>query len=96
MLSMAGGLGLCLCLSHQYLSQLAAAILHSIRGNVSTYCLFRLGPEDAPSFGSQIPPMETEKVWKRSPETELMEWVERDVPYYPLPRQRRRTYSQDL
>jgi len=81
MLSMAGGLGLCLCLSHQYLSQLDPAILHSIRGNVSTFLLFRLGPEDAPSFRSQIPPMEREKVRRRSPETELMEWVERDIPF---------------
>jgi hypothetical protein len=82
MLSMAGGLGLCLCLAHQYLAQLDPAIIHAIRNNCSTLCLFRQS-EDAPAYRSQIRPMETELVHKRNPRTDEMEWVERPIPFDP-------------
>jgi hypothetical protein len=80
MLSRAGGLGLCLTLAHQFLAQLEPRILHSIKGNVSTYILFRLG-DDAASFRSEIPPLATKPVWRRSPESGLMGWTYEPVPF---------------
>lgn len=81
LLSMAGGLGLYLTLSHQYTSQLDTPILDSILGNVSTFCLFQLGPKDARVFQDQIPPIETELIWKRSPITGQMGWDARAAPF---------------
>ncbi len=81
MLSMAGGLGLYLTLAHQFMGQLEPRILASIRGNVSTYILFRMGHTDAQSIAGEIPPMKSELVWKRSPRTGYMDWFERPISF---------------
>jgi hypothetical protein len=54
MLSMAGGLGLCLTLAHQFVDQLEDRILQSILGNVSTFILFRLGQKSASCLKGEI------------------------------------------
>lgn len=82
-LSEAGGFQLCLTLAHQYVDQLEARIRSSIFGNVSTMFLFRLGQQDAVLFKGEIPSMTTEDVWKRSPKSGEMEWMERKLPFDP-------------
>ena len=81
MLSLAGGLGLCLTLANQYFDQIDSQIRHSIFGNVSTYVIFRLKPIDAALFKGEIPPMATEWVWKRSSRTGEMEWTPKPIPF---------------
>jgi hypothetical protein len=81
MLSLAGGLGLCLTLANQYFDQIDSQIRHSIFGNVSTYVLFRLKPIDAALFKGEIPPMADEPVWKRSPRTGEMRWTRKPIPF---------------
>lgn len=81
MLSLAGGLGLCLTLANQYFDQIDSQIRHSIFGNVSTYVLFRLKPADAALFSGEIPSMANEWVWKRSPRTGEMDWASRSIPF---------------
>jgi len=82
-LSEAGGFQLCLTLAHQFVGQLDSRIRASVFGNVSTMFLFRLGHEDAPLFAGEIPSMETEPVWRRSPESGEMEWMSRPLPFDP-------------
>lgn len=79
MLSLAGGYGLCLTLAHQFVAQLEPRILASIKGNVSTFICFRLGAESANALREEIPPMETEQVWKRDPMTNEMQWHTRPL-----------------
>jgi hypothetical protein len=55
MLSMAGGLGLCLTLSNQYVGILQPQILQSIKGNVSTFICFRLGDESINALRGEFP-----------------------------------------
>ena len=55
MLSLAGGLGLCLTLAHQYTDQLEAGILQGILGNVSSFICFRLGQASANCLRGEIP-----------------------------------------
>lgn len=81
MLSMAGGLGLYMTLAHQFMGQIEPRILASIRGNVSTFIIFRIGHADAQAMVGEIPPMKTELVWKRSPKTGDMDWVERPISF---------------
>jgi hypothetical protein len=83
MLSMAGGLGLYLTLANQYADQLEPRILSSIKGNVSTFIFFRTAHDTVQSFIHEIPPMKTELVWKRRPDTGLMDWTHRPVPFAP-------------
>jgi hypothetical protein len=81
LLSLAGGLGLRLTLAHQYMHQLNAPIWHSIKGNVSTYVVFRVSTEDAGVFQGEIPSMADELVYKRSQRTGEMDWVHRPIPF---------------
>lgn len=46
-LSFAGGYGLCLTLANQFTGQLDTLIRQSIFGNVDSYIIFNVGPEDA-------------------------------------------------
>jgi len=81
MLSLAGGLGLCLMLANQYVNQIDAPIRHSIFGNVSTYVIFRLQPADAALFKGEIPSMVDEWIWKRNRDTDEMGWVRKPIPF---------------
>jgi len=54
-LSEAGGLGLRLTLANQYLDQMQANIRSAVRGNVATYFIFQIAPEDASSFKNIMP-----------------------------------------
>lgn len=81
MLSMAGGYGLCLCLAHQYADQLDSQILHAIIGVISNFIIFRLGAPTANVLKPEIPSMHTEKVWKRNPDSGLMEWMTQPLPF---------------
>ena len=83
MLSMGGGYGLCLTLANQYVGQLEGHILDAIIGTVSTFILFRLGPPSASAFGQEIPSMEAELIWKRSPVSSEMAWMTRPLPFDP-------------
>lgn len=83
LLSMAGGYGLCLTLANQYVGQLDGGILDAIIGTVSTFVLFRLGSPSARTFSDEIPSMETELAWKRSPLSGQMEWMTRPLPFDP-------------
>jgi hypothetical protein len=56
MLSMSGGLGLCLTLAHQFVQQLESQVLASIKGNVSSFVIFRLGAESAAALKHEIDP----------------------------------------
>jgi hypothetical protein len=49
-LSFAGGYGLRLTLANQFLSQLDSTIKASIKGNVDSFIIFKLSPEDAREF----------------------------------------------
>ncbi len=55
LLSLAGGLGLCLTLAHQYTDQLESNVLSAILGNVSTFICFRLGQPSANCLRGEIP-----------------------------------------
>ena len=81
MLSLAGGLGLCLTLANQYFFQIDAQIRHSIKGNISSFVMFRMNPEDAALFKGEIPSMADEWVLKRSPHTGEMEWTRKPIPF---------------
>lgn len=54
MLSMARGFGLGLTLAHQYVHQLQTDILHSIKGNVSTFIVFNLGGDSIASLRTEL------------------------------------------
>ena len=54
MLSMAGGLGLSLTLSHQYVDQLKADVLASITGNISSFIIFRLGAQSVAALRYEL------------------------------------------
>jgi hypothetical protein len=54
-LSEAGGLGLRLTLANQYLDQMQMSIRSAVRGNVATYFVFQIAPEDTSSFKNIMP-----------------------------------------
>jgi len=53
-LSMAGGLRLCLTLANQYFNQLDSGLQDAIINNVSTYFLFRMGVDNAARLKGEI------------------------------------------
>lgn len=83
MLSMAGGLGLYLTLANQYAEQLDSRILASIKGNVSTFIMFRIAKDTAQQFVHEIPSPKSEWLWKRSSTTGLMDCTERPISFDP-------------
>jgi len=82
-LSVAGGFKLCLTLAHQFVDQIDEQTRHAILGNVSTFFLFRLHDNSARYFKGEIPSLAKEKVWKRSPESGEMEWMDRPRSFDP-------------
>jgi hypothetical protein len=83
MLSIAGGFGLCMTLANQFVEQLDPQILASIKGNISTFICFRLGAPSAHALRDEIPSLETERVWKRDPDTGLMAWQTKPLNFDP-------------
>ena len=54
-LSEAGGLGLRLTLANQYFDQMQTSIRSAVRGNVATYFVFQIAPEDTSYFKNLMP-----------------------------------------
>jgi hypothetical protein len=80
-LSEAGGLGLRLTLANQYLDQMDQKIRSAVRGNVASYFIFQIAPEDCSSFKNIMPMGEPE--YKQHRATGLYERVKDPVPLKP-------------
>jgi hypothetical protein len=63
-LSEAGGLGLRLTLANQYLDQMQQNTRSAVRGNVASYFVFQIAPEDCQSFKHLMPNDELRKPMK--------------------------------
>jgi hypothetical protein len=80
-LSEAGGLGLRLTLANQYLDQMQQNIRSAVRGNVATYFVFQIAPEDCSSFKNLMPMSEPE--YEQRPVTGLYKRIKDPAPLKP-------------